>query len=185
MMLTGKTIKPKKAKSWGLIDMTVEPLGPGIGDTEMNSLRYLEEVAVQAAKDLASGKLKKTPRKKNMQDKILDKMLATTPGKNYVFGQAKAQVMKMSKGLYPAPLKILEVARAGIDKREGYKAEREGFGHLAMTSQSKGLIGLFKGQTECKKNSFGKPQKRAKYAFFLFNVHFYRWFNITQASKFS
>merc|ERR1711963_89958 len=108
MMLTGKTIKPKKAKSWGLIDMTVEPLGPGIGDPEMNSLRYLEEVAVQAAKDLASGKLKKTPRKKNMQDKILDKMLATTPGKNYVFGQAKAQVMKMSKGLYPAPLKILE-----------------------------------------------------------------------------
>lgn len=27
-----------------------------------------------------------------------------------------------------------------------------------MTPQSKGLIGLFRGQTECKKNRFGAPQ---------------------------
>lgn len=31
-----------------------------------------------------------------------------------------------------------------------------------MTPQSKGLIGLFRGQTECKKNRFGKPQQPAK-----------------------
>lgn len=31
-----------------------------------------------------------------------------------------------------------------------------------MTPQSKGLIGLFRGQTECKKNRFGKPQKRVE-----------------------
>lgn len=28
-----------------------------------------------------------------------------------------------------------------------------------MTPESKGLIGLFRGQTECKKNRFGKPEK--------------------------
>lgn len=28
-----------------------------------------------------------------------------------------------------------------------------------MTPQSKGLIGLFRGQTECKKNRFGKPER--------------------------
>lgn len=27
-----------------------------------------------------------------------------------------------------------------------------------MTNQSKGLIGLFRGQTECKKNRFGEPR---------------------------
>lgn len=27
MMLTGKTIKPSKAKKMGLVDMTIEPLG--------------------------------------------------------------------------------------------------------------------------------------------------------------
>ncbi len=29
--------------------------------------------------------------------------------RNYVFNQAKAKVMSQTKGLYPAPLKILEV----------------------------------------------------------------------------
>ena len=51
--------------------------------------------------------------------------------------------------------------RTGVEKgeQEGYKAEHMAFGELAMTSQSKGLIGLFKGQTECKKNRFGDPQR--------------------------
>ena len=51
--------------------------------------------------------------------------------------------------------------RTGVEKgkQEGYKAEHTAFGELAMTPQSKGLIGLFKGQTECKKNRFGDPQK--------------------------
>merc|ERR1719244_671941 len=31
-----------------------------------------------------------------------------------------------------------------------------------MTSESKGLIGLFHGQTECKKNRFGKPERSPK-----------------------
>lgn len=51
--------------------------------------------------------------------------------------------------------------RAGVDKGEvgGYDAEAKGFGELSQTTQSKGLIGLFRGQTECKKNRFGKPAK--------------------------
>merc|ERR1719346_162024 len=74
--------------------------------------------------------------------------------------------MKQTNGLYPAPLKILEVVRKGLDKglgsAAGYKAEHVGFGHLAATSESKALIGLFHGQTECKKNKFGKPAKPTK-----------------------
>jgi len=31
-----------------------------------------------------------------------------------------------------------------------------------MTPQSKGLIGLFQGQTECKKNKFGEPKVALK-----------------------
>ncbi|XP_005110023.1 trifunctional enzyme subunit alpha, mitochondrial [Aplysia californica] len=163
MMLTGKMIKANKAKRMGLVDMTVEPLGPGVADPEQNSLAFLEQVAVQTARDLAAGRLKRTPRKKGMSDKIMDKLLGYDFGKNFVFNKAKGQVMKMTGGLYPAPLKILEVVRTGLDKglKEGYVAEREGFGKLAMTPESKALIGLFNGQTACKKNSFGKPQKKA------------------------
>jgi len=84
--------------------------------------------------------------------------------KNYVFDTAKGKVMKQTNGLYPAPLEILNVIRAGLDKgpAEGYKAEHVGFGKLAATTESKALIGLFNGQTECKKNKFGKPNKPAK-----------------------
>ena len=35
----------------------------------------------------------------------------------------------------------------------------QGFGELGMTSESKALIGLYHGQTACKKNRFGKPQR--------------------------
>jgi enoyl-CoA hydratase/long-chain 3-hydroxyacyl-CoA dehydrogenase len=72
--------------------------------------------------------------------------------------------MKLTKGLYPAPLKILEVTKVGLEKGPiaGYEAERKGFGELSQTPHSKALIGLFHGQTLCKKNRFGKPAKETK-----------------------
>ncbi|CAB4068877.1 HADHA [Lepeophtheirus salmonis] len=42
----------------------------------------------------------------------------------------------------------------------GYAAESKGFGELVCTSESKSLISLFNGQTECKKNKFGAPPKK-------------------------
>ena len=52
-----------------------------------------------------------------------------------------SQVMKKTAGLYPAPLKIMEVIRTGIEKGEkaGYEAEAQvsilvGGATLAMTS---------------------------------------------------
>lgn len=84
--------------------------------------------------------------------------------KDKIFGKARQQVMKMSGGLYPAPLKILDVIRAGVDRgfEAGLEAERNGFGELSQTPQSKGLIGLFRGQTQCKKNRFGSPKLKTK-----------------------
>merc|ERR1719391_1970951 len=83
--------------------------------------------------------------------------------KDYIFKMAKDKVMKQSNGLYPAPLKILEVVRAGLDKGPagGYETEHKKFGELCVTPESKGLISLFHGQTECKKNKFGAPAKRS------------------------
>lgn len=36
------------------------------------------------------------------------------------------------------------------------------FGELAMTKESKALMGLYHGQVLCKKNKFGAPQKEVK-----------------------
>lgn len=84
--------------------------------------------------------------------------------KDKIFETARKQVMKSTNGLYPAPLKILDVIRTGVDKGEdaGYLAESEGFGQLAATTESRGLISLFRGQTECKKNHHGTPQHKVQ-----------------------
>ena len=164
MMLTGKNIPAKKAKKLGLVDHLVDTLGPGLKDPETRTLEYLEEVAIQTAKDLVDKKVSRPIRKIGMMEKIMNKMMGYDFGKNFVFNKAKAQVMKASGGHYPAPLKILEVIRTSIEKgsQVGYAAESQAFGELGMTSHSKALIGLYHGQTHCKKNRFGNPQKDTK-----------------------
>jgi enoyl-CoA hydratase/long-chain 3-hydroxyacyl-CoA dehydrogenase len=168
MALTGKMLNAKRAKKAGLVDLVVDYLGAGLGPADTTTRNYLENVAVDVARDLADGKMKKPSREpKTLVDKVTKWALGFDYTKDYVFNTAKGKVMKMTSGLYPAPLKILEVVRAGLDKpeAEGYKAEHEGFGQLAATSESKALISLFHGQTECKKNKFGKPAKRPQYEF--------------------
>lgn len=164
LALTGKTVKADKAKKLGIVDLLVAPLGPGLGQPESNTMKYLEDVAVMVAKDIASGKIKVDRSKKGLVNKVTAAAMQWDFVKNFIFNKAKEQVMKASRGLYPAPLKILEVVRTGVDKGPvaGYEAEAQGFGELAMTPQSKGLIGLFRGQTECKKNRFGKSQVDVK-----------------------
>merc|ERR1719464_2351462 len=163
MALTGKTLKAKKAKSVGLVDMVVDALGPGLEPADVTTRNYLETVAKQIARDLGDGKMKLPDRKpKTMMKKIENFAFGIPQVKDYVFKTAKGKVMKQTNGLYPAPLKILEVIREGVDKgaeKGGYAAESKGFGELTVTNESKALIGLFHGQTECKKNKYGKPAK--------------------------
>jgi len=165
MALTGKTVNAKKAKKLGLVDAVVDPLGPGQSPLDVTTHKYLENIAINTAKQLGSGSMKLPNRSpKNFAKKAEKFAFGVDPVKDYVFNMAKGKVMKQTNGLYPAPLKILEVIRAGLDggPDAGYKAEREKFGELVATNESKGLISLFNGQTECKKNKFGKPSNPSK-----------------------
>nr|XP_033342468.1 trifunctional enzyme subunit alpha, mitochondrial [Megalopta genalis] len=164
MALTGKSIKPDKAKKFGIIDMLVNRLGPGVATAEENTMRYLEETAVQTAKDIANNTLKIDRNPRSLTDKLMNYAFSFDFVKDQIFKRAKGQVMKMTGGLYPAPLKILEVVRTGLDKgtAAGYEAEAKAFGELAVTPQSRGLVSLFFGQTACKKNRFGAPQNAVK-----------------------
>ncbi|XP_054152913.1 trifunctional enzyme subunit alpha, mitochondrial-like [Oppia nitens] len=163
MMLTGKMVKADKARKLGLVDQLVSPLGPGLKPPEVRTLEYLEEVAIETAKQLASGKLK-INRKRPLSERVLRAAIGIQFIRDKIFDKARGQVMKLTNGLYPAPLKILEVAKTGLEKGQphGTEAEIKGFGELSQTTHSKALIGLFHGQTLCKKNKFGKPTKEPK-----------------------
>lgn len=69
------------------------------------TLQHLEKVAVQTAENLASGTIK-AKREKSVTDRILAAALKYNFVKDYIFNKAKAQVMKQTNGLYPAPLKV-------------------------------------------------------------------------------
>uniref|UniRef100_A0A183TNP2 3HCDH_N domain-containing protein n=1 Tax=Schistocephalus solidus TaxID=70667 RepID=A0A183TNP2_SCHSO len=86
----------------------------------------------------------------------------TAFGCSFFFDRAKKQVMKQTKGLYPAPLRIIEVMKKSIAKGStvGYQEEAKAFGQLAMTSESKALFGLFFGHSECKRRRFPDPVKQ-------------------------
>lgn len=106
MELTGKTVRADKAKKFGIVDMLVDPLGPGLATAQDTTHKYLEEVAIMIAKQIANGQLKVDRNKKGLMDKVMNFALQYDWVKDKIFEKAKAQVMKMSGGLYPAPLRV-------------------------------------------------------------------------------
>jgi 3-hydroxyacyl-CoA dehydrogenase / enoyl-CoA hydratase / 3-hydroxybutyryl-CoA epimerase len=133
MMLTGKTIRAKKALKLGLVDQVVPQ-------------SQLTAAAQQLAKDLARGAGPAKP-KKRLKDKVQDAFFANPIGRTVALRQARKMVMKQTKGLMPAPLKILDVVAAGT-----YAAESAGFGDLLVSKESHGLRHLFRCITDLKKD---------------------------------
>nr|XP_009667959.1 PREDICTED: trifunctional enzyme subunit alpha, mitochondrial [Struthio camelus australis] len=163
MMLTGKSIRPDRAKKMGLVDQLVDPLGPGLKTPEARTIEYLEEVAISFARGLANRTVS-TRKSKGLMQKITDYAMAVPFVRQQVYKTVESKVQKQTKGLYPAPLKIIEVVKTGLDQGRdaGYLTESQNFGQLAMTKESKALIGLYRGQVQCKKNKFGTPQREVK-----------------------
>ena len=57
MALTGKNVRAEKAKKLGLVDLLVDPLGPGLKSSEERTIEYLEEVAVEQARWVRVGQV--------------------------------------------------------------------------------------------------------------------------------
>ncbi|NXW10702.1 ECHA enzyme, partial [Fregetta grallaria] len=163
MMLTGRNIRADKAKKMGLVDQLVDPLGPGVKTPEARTIEYLEEVAISFARGLANRTVS-AKRSKGLIQKITDYAMALPFVRQQVYKTVESKVQKQTKGLYPAPLKIIEVVKTGLDQGRdtGYLTESQSFGQLAVTKESKALIGLYHGQVRCKKNKFGTPQREVK-----------------------
>jgi enoyl-CoA hydratase/long-chain 3-hydroxyacyl-CoA dehydrogenase len=164
MMLTGRNIRADRAKKMGLVDQLVEPLGPGIKPPEERTIEYLEEVAVTIAKGLADKKIS-TKRNKGLVEKLTSYAMTIPFVRQQIYKTVEQRVQKQTKGLYPAPLKIIDVVKTGIEQGSdaGYLAESQKFGELAMSRESKALMGLYNGQVLCKKNKFGAPQNDVKH----------------------
>ncbi|CAB02799.1 Trifunctional enzyme subunit alpha, mitochondrial [Caenorhabditis elegans] len=157
LTLTGKRIKANKAMKIGIVDRVIQPLGDGICTSTETTHKYLEEIAVQSARELANGKLKINRDKGFVHNATQAVMTSKFVLDNVILKMAKNKLIKLTNGNYPAPLKILDVVRtAYLDPKNGYEAEAKAFGELSQTFQSKALFGLFEGSTNAKKNKYGK-----------------------------
>ncbi len=132
LMLTGKQLDAKRAKKAGLVDAICMP-----------------EVLMDVAKKYTA---KGEP---NRQKSLKEKLMNTPPMRAYIYSQAEKTVMKASKGMYPAPLKILDVVKRGLatDLQKGLDIEATGFAELVMSPESKQLVNIFFATTDLKKDT--------------------------------
>jgi len=74
-------------------------------------------------------------------------------GRHFVFDQARKRTLKRTRGNYPAPDKILDVVRTGLESgaKKGEAAEAAAFGELVVTPEARQLIHVFFASNELKK----------------------------------
>ena len=118
IILTGKNIRSKQAKKIGLADAVCP-----------------KEHLIQIGQKLLKRKRRKPFRH------LLNNFFI----KKFIFQKARENIMKKTKGLYQAPLKILSTMESGMIKgRESYMShEAQAFGELCVSRQSKNLRHLF------------------------------------------
>ncbi|WP_119969634.1 fatty acid oxidation complex subunit alpha FadJ [Shewanella japonica] len=136
MMLTGKQIRPKQALKMALVDDVVPE-------------SILLETAIAMAK---KGKSAAKIAKKSALNKVLESTSAT---RDIIFDQAAKQVLKKTQGNYPAPAKIIDCVKQGMNKGmiKGLEVEASHFAELVMSSESEALRSIFFATTEMKKET--------------------------------
>ena len=132
LLLTGKQLNAARSKKAGLVDAVV----------------HQDALLDVAIKYVAKGR---PARKQSLKDKIMGFSLL----RNFIISQAAKKTQKLTKGKYPAPLKILEVVEKGMatDLASGLKIEADGFAELLMTPESAQLVNIFFATTELKKDN--------------------------------
>lgn len=133
MILTGKTVRAKRALSSGLVDRVVSPEG-----LKQDAIALARQAAADPAPLLAARK-----RKLNGWRQLL---LEKNPlGRALLFSQASQRARKTTGGHYPAPPKALEVIRQGLSLPldRGLEIEAIALGELVVTPECKNLVHVF------------------------------------------
>src|SRR5215831_4243635 len=144
MILTGKTIRARRALQMGLVDEMVHP-------------SILGDVAVGRARALASGTLRPSRRRAAGPASLL--LESNSFGRGVVFKKARQSVLEKTHGHYPAPLAALDAVIAGYagGNGGGFSEEARHFGEMAATEVSRQLVFLFFASNALKKDR-GVPE---------------------------
>jgi 3-hydroxyacyl-CoA dehydrogenase/enoyl-CoA hydratase/3-hydroxybutyryl-CoA epimerase len=142
LILAGRSERAPKALRLGIVDELVPP-------------SILRDVTVAAARRMADRGIMFRRRRGGLMGWLLD---GNPIGRRLVFQLAKRQVVRQTKGNYPAPLAALEAVEYGLRHglRAGFAREAQLFGQLAVGGVSRKLVQIFFATTALKKD-FGIP----------------------------
>ncbi len=146
MLLTGRRLRAAQAYRYGLVDALTSPGG-------------LLETAAKAALALAKGALGPSRDRRP----LAETPLALPPLRAWAIGRAREEVLRKTRGLYPAPLEILECVEKGLADglAAGFEEEAVRFGRLVASEGAKNLVRLFEAMTALKKPLKGASAPRA------------------------
>ena len=136
LMLTGKQLDARRAMKAGIVD-------------EVVPAPILMEVAARQALALAARKLQPRAARRSGSPDRIENLL---PMRKLIFSKARQGVMEKTHGLYPAPLRLLRVVEASIDKdvQQALEMEARAFGELAVTPEARSLVHVFFTSTAAK-----------------------------------
>jgi 3-hydroxyacyl-CoA dehydrogenase / enoyl-CoA hydratase / 3-hydroxybutyryl-CoA epimerase len=122
LMLTGKTIDARRAKSLGLVDAVTQ-----------------ERHVSNAVKDAVSGRLKRA------RPGFLNTILNSGPARGFLASRMRAEAEKAApREHYPAPYALIDLwEKHGGDKAAMLVAEKASFANLMVTSTAQNLIRVF------------------------------------------
>ncbi|MBI3183800.1 MAG: fatty acid oxidation complex subunit alpha FadJ [Myxococcales bacterium] len=162
LILTGKALKPKKALKLGLVDevvpkpILVEVAKRRAAELAARTLRP-ERARGLGLRSVGKGKglgeiLKGLANKETWAELALED---NPIGRKILFDQARKQLLKKTRGKYPAPERALEVVKVGMEDgmRAGLAIESKAFGELAVSDVSKRLVEIFFATTALKKEN--------------------------------
>ena len=138
LMLTGKNTYPDKARRIGLVDALIHPPG-------------LRDAARRAARELAAG----TRTVERAEQSLGDRLLEGNPvSRRVIYRQARTRTERRTRGNYPAPPRIIDAVRTGMEEgpEPGLDTERQHFGELVFTPESQALVSIFFAKRDAETN---------------------------------
>jgi 3-hydroxyacyl-CoA dehydrogenase/enoyl-CoA hydratase/3-hydroxybutyryl-CoA epimerase len=159
LILTGKSVRAKKAQKLGLVDEVVP--APILLDVARRRARELADGTLRrerphAVKRVAKGGLAGVQRLALEENRF---------GREVVFREARRKLLQKTRGHYPAPEKALDAVRHGYEKglEMGLLREARLFGELAVSDVAARLMEIFFAQTALKKDTgVDDPSVRAR-----------------------
>ncbi len=150
LLLTGRQVDAREALALGLVDAVVDR--ERLLDTAIEHALGMRGLYRRPGRPLVPPRTASPFNRRG----LMHLLLARNPlGRQLFFARVHRQTVDKTRGNYPAPERILEVVRKGLEQGRavGFAAESRAFGELVVSPQSRQLVRIFFATRELAKES--------------------------------